>query len=110
VVLQILTNNGGSKPGTFRFYAHGEWINFNQTFPLDAMNRVTIQWNADDHTASATLNDEPLTFDSGGAPSSTLPFQNPAAEGATNIRFTAAGVSSASYFLDELKASSFPHP
>lgn len=110
VVLQILTNDSGPKPGTFRFFANGQWVNFNQTFPLDVMNRVTIRWNREDRTASVTLNDEVLTFDSGGAPASTLPFQNPAAEGATNIRFTAAGASPVSYFLDDLTVSSPPTP
>ncbi len=110
VVLQILTNDSGPKPGIFRFYANGQWIDFNRTFPLDVMNRVTIRWSVEDHTASVTLNDELLTFDSGGAPSSTLPFQNPAAEGATNMRLTAAGVSPASCFLDDLTISSLSNP
>lgn len=102
VVLQILTNNSGTQPGRFRFFSNGRWIDFQQSFPLDVMNRVAIRWSVDERTASVTLNDDPVTFDSGGAPASTLPFQNPAAEGATSFRLTAAGTSPASCFLDDL--------
>lgn len=107
LVLQIVTGTDHLKAGTFRFYAEGKWVDFKQSFPLDVKNRLSIRWNADEHTVEVALNDMPLTYP-GGASGGVLPFQNASASGASYLRLMAAGQAPAACFLDNLRVSSQP--